>query len=143
LGFGLVDPEGCIGDADTIAMSSSKNPVREARVERVAVTEDSLVVDLIDRRSISAPLVWYPRLLNGTPRERDNWRLIAGGEGIHWPDLDEDVSVEGIILGRASAESQALLKRWLESREAGKKQCRMPKSTPARQSPRAGRDATR
>lgn len=84
---------------------------------RVTVTDDSLAVDLSDGRSILAPVAWYPRLLHGSSRERNNWRLIAGGEGIHWPDLDEDVSVESIILGRASAESQASLKRWLESRD--------------------------
>ncbi len=84
---------------------------------RVTLTKDSLAVDLSDGRTVSVPLVWYPRLLHGSPRERNNWRLIAGGEGIHWPDLDEDLSVEGIILGRASGESQASLKRWLESRK--------------------------
>ncbi len=98
-------------------MNSLKAPVREARAQRVTVTEDSLVVDLIDGRSISAPLVWYPRLLNGTPGERSNWRLIADGEGIHWPDLDEDLSVDSLIAGRPSGERQESLKRWLEGRK--------------------------
>jgi len=98
-------------------MNSLDTPVREARAQRVAVTEDSLVVDLIDGRSISAPVVWYPRLLNGTPGERNNWRLIADGEGIHWPDLDEDLSVDSLIVGRPSGESQESLKRWLEGRK--------------------------
>ena len=62
------------------------------------------------------PIAWYPRLSHGTRDERDNWRLIAGGDGIHWPDLDEDVSVAALLEGRRSAESQASLKRWLESR---------------------------
>lgn len=113
------------------------------RVQRVAVTEDRLAVDLIDGRSISAPLLWYPRLLNGTEEEQNNWRLIAGGEGIHWPDLDEDLSVEGIIMGRASGESQASLKRWLASRAAAARQHRAPRPRPDPQSPRAGRHATR
>ena len=92
--------------------------------QRVTTTEDSLAVDLSDGRTVSVPLMWYPRLLHGSSRERNNWRLIAGGEGIPWPDLDEDVSVEGIILGRASGESQVSLKRWLESRGAQAKRTR-------------------
>jgi hypothetical protein len=126
-----------------LAMNSLNIPVREARAQRVAVTEDSLGVEFIDGRSISAPLVRYPRLLNGTPRERNNWRLIAGGEGIHWPDLDEDLSVEGIILGRASGESQSSLKGWLEARDAATRRHRAPKPESNRQSPRAGRHAAR
>jgi hypothetical protein len=82
----------------------------------VKVTEDSLVVELADGRSISTPLAWYPRLFHGTIAERVNSRLIAGGEGIHWPDLDEDISIEGIVAGRLSGESQRSLQRWLESR---------------------------
>jgi len=117
--------------------------MRDGRAHRVAVTEDGLVVNLIDGRSISAPLVWYPHLINGTAGERNNWRLIAGGEGIHWPDLDEDLSVEGIILGRASSESQASLKRWIEKRQAAARQHRLSKSKSNRQPPRAGRHAAR
>jgi len=114
-------------------MNSLNTPVREARAQRVAVTEDSLVVDLTDGRSVTAPLVWYPRLLNGTSGERNNWRLIADGEGIHWPNLDEDLSVEGIIMGRASGESQASLKRWLEMRKANARRHRVTKSKSAHQ----------
>lgn len=86
------------------------------RAQRVTATEDSVVVDLRDGRTVSAPLAWYPRLLHGTPEERDNWRLIGSGEGIHWPDLDEDLSIDCLISGRPSGESQASLKRWLELR---------------------------
>jgi hypothetical protein len=75
-----------------------------------------VVVDLNDGRSLSAPLAWYPRLLHGTPEERGNWRLIGSGEGVHWPDLDEDLSIESLISGRPSGESQESLKRWLELR---------------------------
>ena len=82
----------------------------------VQTTEDTLVVELADGRSISAPLGWYPRLFHGTVTERGHFRFIAGGEGIHWPDLDEDISVEGIVAGRPSGESQRSLRRWLESR---------------------------
>ncbi|MBE2233437.1 MAG: DUF2442 domain-containing protein [Anaerolinea sp.] len=89
-----------------------------ATAQQVQVTDDELVIALDDGRRISAPLAWYPRLLHGTPTERNRWRLIANGEGIHWPDLDEDLSVEGVILGRSSGESQASLKRWLAQRAA-------------------------
>jgi hypothetical protein len=84
----------------------------------VEVSDDALTVQLSDARSISVPLAWYPRLLYGRPEERPNWRLVGGGEGIHWEDLNEDVSVEGLLAGRRSGESQASLKRWLESRAA-------------------------
>ena len=80
------------------------------------VTQDTLTVDLADGRSISAPLVWYPRLLHAKPDERQNWRLIGDGEGIHWSDLDEDISVENILAGRPSGESQHSLEKWLAPR---------------------------
>ena len=82
----------------------------------VAVTDDSVIVELADGRSISAPLAWYPRLFHGTVAERAHWRLIADGEGIHWPDLDEDLSIEGIVAGRPSGESPRSLQRWIKSR---------------------------
>jgi hypothetical protein len=82
----------------------------------VAVTEDTLTVDLSDGRSISVPLAWYPRLLHGSADERGHWSLIGRGEGIHWPDLDEDISVEGLIAGRPSGESQQSLMKWLQRR---------------------------
>jgi Protein of unknown function (DUF2442) len=81
-------------------MSSLAIETRVAAVQRVSVTEDSLWVDLVDGRTISVPLAWYPRLLHGRPEEQDNWRLIGQGEGIHWPELDEDVSVENILFGQ-------------------------------------------
>jgi hypothetical protein len=83
----------------------------------VAVTEDSLVVELSDGRVLSVPLAWYPRLQHGTPEERSNCRLIGRGDGIHWPALDEDISVAGLIAGRASGESQSSLERWLKERK--------------------------
>ena len=88
--------------------------------ENVVVTEDNLVVDLNDGRSISVPLAWYPRLLHGTPDERNNWRWIGDREGIHWPALDEDISVENLLRGCASGESQESFRRWLEKRAAGR-----------------------
>ena len=82
----------------------------------VAVTDDTLTVDLEDGRSISVPIGWYPRLAYGTPEERANFELSGAGRGIHWPDLDEDISVEGLILGKRSGESRRSLQRWLEQR---------------------------
>lgn len=97
-------------------MSISALELRMPAAEDVHVTEDTLSVELSDGRTISAPLAWYPRLLHGTPRERRQWRLIGRGQGIHWKILDEDISVEGLLAGRASGESQASFKKWLEAR---------------------------
>ena len=88
--------------------------------EAVLVTEDTLTAELSDGRTISVPLAWYPRLAHGTEQERANWRLIGGGHGIHWPDLDEDVSVEGLLAGRRSGEGPASLRRWLAAKQAGR-----------------------
>lgn len=101
-------------------MSSSAIEVRPPRAQHVIVTEDSLTVDLVDGRTVSVPLAWYPRLSHGTSSERDNWRLIGQGEGVHWPDLDEDISIEDLLAGRASGESQSSLKRWLAERNSAR-----------------------
>ncbi|MEA3339176.1 MAG: DUF2442 domain-containing protein [Chloroflexota bacterium] len=90
--------------------------LRLATARHVEVTEDTLVVDFTDGRTASVPLAWYPRLLQSSPEERVNWRLIGKGEGIHWPDLDEDISIENILLWQPSQESQASFKRWLQAR---------------------------
>ncbi len=90
--------------------------VAEVRAQNLVVTEDILVVDLIDGRSITVPLMWYPRLVHSTPQERNNWRWIGDREGIHWPALDEDISVENLIFGKASSESQDSFRRWLDER---------------------------
>jgi len=86
----------------------------------VAVTADTLSVELSDGRSISAPLAWYPRLLHGTAEERGRWRLVGRGRGIHWPDIDEDISVENLLAGRPSTESQDSFKTWLGGRSGGR-----------------------
>ncbi len=91
------------------------------RATAAQVTTDSLTVELADGRSISVPLAWYPRLFHGTPEERGSFRFIAGGEGIHWPALDEDISIEGIVAGRPAGESHRSLQRWIESRANEKK----------------------
>ena len=80
------------------------------------MTHDALTVDLSDGRSITVPLAWYPRLMNATASELQNWRLIGKGYGIHWEELDEDISVEGLLLGKPSGESQTSFKRWLSGR---------------------------
>jgi len=84
--------------------------------EKVKVTEDTLSVDLSDGRTISVPLGWFPRLVHATKKERNNWRLIGKGQGIHWPDIDEDISIEGLLAGRPSGESQKSFKKWLAQR---------------------------
>jgi hypothetical protein len=73
------------------------------RVKDVHLTEDTLSVDLIDGRTITVPLVWYPRLLEATPQQRGNWRVSGAGYGIHWPDVDEDLSTSGLLHGTPAA----------------------------------------
>ena len=85
-------------------------------IERVTVTDDTLCADLSDGRTIAVPLAWYPRLLHGSIEERNNWRFIGGGNGIHWEQLDEDVSIKNLILGQPSGESQKSFRRWLSNR---------------------------
>lgn len=99
-------------------MSTFPTEVGQAVAKHVAVTDDTLVAELVDGRTLTVPLAWYPRLAHGTPAERTNWRLIGRGEGIHWPDLDEDISVEGLLAGRRSGEAHESLRRWLQSRQA-------------------------
>jgi hypothetical protein len=81
------------------------------RVKDVRFTEDALVVDLLDGRTISVPLVWYPRLLSATPAQRANWRPAGGGFGIHWPDIDEDLSTEGMLRGSPAPRSSTTTAR--------------------------------
>lgn len=88
----------------------------EQLATNVAISEDTLQVDLSDGRTLSVPLVWFPRLMAGSEAERNNWRLIGKGVGIHWEDLDEDISVEGLIAGRPSGESAGSFQRWLQRR---------------------------
>ena len=90
-----------------------------ASAQSVDVTEDTLSVELSDRRMIAAPISWYPRLSHGTSEERSNWRLIGNGQGIHRSELDEDISVDDLPAGKPSAESQRSLKRWIEKRRGG------------------------
>lgn len=97
-------------------MSSSTVDTQTTTAVGVLVSDDSLTVELSDGRTISAPLAWYPRLSHGTADERNKWQFIAGGRGIHWTDLDEDISIENLLVGNASRESQTSFKKWLEQR---------------------------
>jgi hypothetical protein len=97
-------------------MNSLAVDLQGARAQSVSVSEDSLCVDLIDGRTILTPLVWYPRLWYGTPDERNNFEIIDDGALVSWPDLDEDLSIAGILAGRRSGESPQSLKRWLAGR---------------------------
>jgi hypothetical protein len=81
------------------------------------VTEDTLSVELEDGRTISVPIGWYPRLAHGTALERSNFQISGAGRGLHWPDLDEDIGVEGLLLGKKSTESPASFERWLQKRK--------------------------
>jgi hypothetical protein len=87
-----------------------------ARVLKVEVTDDTLSIDLEDGRSVSVPIGWYPRLANGTPAERANLQISGAGYGVHWPDLDEDIGVDGLLLGKHSSESPSSFERWLQRR---------------------------
>ena len=87
------------------------------RVVNVSVTDDTLSVDLEDGRTVSVPIGWYPRLAHGTPTERANVQIAGAGFGLHWPDLDEDIGVEGILLGKPSTESPQSFEKWLKARK--------------------------
>lgn len=97
-------------------MTTSTVEIRLSPATGVVVSDDTLGVNLDDGRTISVPLEWFPRLAHATPAERANWELSGDGSGIRWPDLDEDISVEGLLAGRGSGESQNSLRRWLERR---------------------------
>jgi hypothetical protein len=89
----------------------------EPRAQEVEIREDCLVVELADGRTMTVPLLWYPRLLYGTEMERAHFEILGDGRYVHWPDLDEDLSIAGMLAGRRSGESAESLKRWLAARE--------------------------
>jgi hypothetical protein len=99
-------------------MSISAVEIDVPKAIDVNVTDDTLSVELSDGRSISVPLAWYPRLVHADQAERSKWRLIGQGEGIHWEAVDEDLSVEGLLAGRPSGESQRSFQRWLSARQS-------------------------
>ncbi len=97
-------------------MTTSGIDVKSALAIAVTITDDSLVVELVDGRTLAVPLAWFPRLVHASSAERGNWRLIGKGEGIHWEDLDEDISIEALLNGMPSRESQESLRKWLIKR---------------------------
>ena len=84
--------------------------------EKVAIRGGKLIVDLADGRTLIVPLEWYPRLLYGSRKERQNWQILADGDTIEWPDLDEHIGIDGLLAGRRSGESRRSLQRWLANR---------------------------
>ena len=102
-------------------MSTSATDMTVPEATSAKVEDEALVVELSDGRSIRAPIAWYPRLLHASEAERQNVRLIGHGRGLHWPDVEEDISVESIVRGQRSMESPASLKRWLAGRRASHK----------------------
>ena len=97
-------------------MSSLLASPKEAAAVRVSISDDAIVVDLIDGRTVTVPISWYPRLLHATAEERCHWEPLGHGEGLHWPDLDEDIRVASLLEGRPSGESQESLGKWLAGR---------------------------
>lgn len=93
------------------------------RIISVPVTDETLSADLEDGRTVSVPIGWYPRLAHGTPAERASFQISGGGYRIHWPELVEDIGVEGLLLGKKSNESATSLKRWLDGRKAQSTGC--------------------
>ncbi len=96
--------------------NTSATDALSAAAKSVSVSEDTLTVDLVDGRTISVPLAWFPRLVHATKRERQAWRLIGRGEGIQWTEIEEDVSVAGLLAGRCSVETEESLRKWLAAR---------------------------
>ncbi len=111
-------------------MSSTTVEAREALATRVDTSDDTLSVELADGRTISVPLAWFPRLAHATSRERGIWRLIGGGLGIHWPAIDEDISVANLLAGQPSAESQSSFKKWLAGRARPSRNRKQPRAEP-------------
>ena len=96
-------------------MPTSTLEIEPVAIE-IALTDEKMMVDFSDGRTLSIPLAWYLRLLHASPRERQNWRLLGDGYAIEWPDLDEHIGVEGLLAGRRSGESNRSLERWLAAR---------------------------
>ena len=103
-------------------MNSLAVEIQEARARSVTVTEEAITVDLVDGRTIIVPLAWFPRLWHGTPLERNHVEIFGDGVYLHWPDVDEDLTVAGMLAGQRSGESPRSLRKWLD--------CRKKKPTP-------------
>ncbi len=101
-------------------MSISTDNRTEVLAKNLHFADESLTVELVDGRTITVPLSWYPRLVHATQQERENWEMLLNGEGFHWPDLNEDLSVDGFIKGRPSGESKRSFARWLKAKQEGR-----------------------
>ena len=99
-------------------MSSLDEAIQEAQARSLSIENDTLVVNLVDGRTVIVPLRWFARLWHGSQDERENFEIIGDGTYIHWPDLDEDLTVAGLLAGRRSGEGSASLKKWLASRKS-------------------------
>jgi len=124
-------------------MSSLVVETQKARAQSVRLTTEALSVDLMDGRTIVVPLVWFPRLWHGTPQERNHFEIFGDGAYIHWPDLDEDLTVTGLLGGRQSGESPQSLQKWLNTRKgkqagAQRREPSNKRMQPARRKPRRG-----
>ena len=97
-------------------MATSETELRAPLALAVSIDDEKLTVDLDDGRTIAVPLAWYPRLVHASPAERTNFRLVGRGAGIHWPEVEEDISVDGLLRGKRCAESAASLAGWLATR---------------------------
>jgi len=111
-------------------MSTSSPTIEAATAKAVRVTREALIVELHDGRTVSVPVAWYPRLAHGSMKERQQWELIGPGIGIHWPALDEDISIDGLLKGAPSGESPESFNRWLSSRRSAANERLQPRKRP-------------
>ncbi len=101
-------------------MSISTDKRSEVLATNLRFSQESLIVDLADGRSVTLPLSRYPRLVHPTKQERENWEMLFDGEGFRWPDLDEDLSVDGFVKGRPYGEGKRSFERWLKAKNEGR-----------------------
>ena len=101
-------------------MTTSQIETQEARALKLRITDETMIVELSDGRELSVPLSWFPRLVYASKSERGNWELFGGGSSIHWPDLDEDIGVDGLLAGRPSGEGKWSFARWLKAKQEGR-----------------------
>ena len=101
-------------------MTISQIETQEARALKLRFAAETMIVELSDGRELSVPLAWFPRLVYASKDERKNWELFGGGSSIHWPDLDEDIGIDGLLAGRPSGESKRSFDRWLKAKQEGR-----------------------
>ncbi len=98
-------------------MNTLATKLKSVAIELVSITDDALNIELSDGRSLTVPLTWFPRLFYATTNERNQWRLIGNGQGIHWQMIEEDISLENLLFGQPSGEGQKSLQKWLNTRQ--------------------------